>query len=146
MDTDKKDRPLQDIRIVNCGELIRKAKKITKKKEKSSASEAGEASSADSSSSSESSSNSSEEEKKKKKKKNKKEKKKKSKKEKKKRKHKESSIEDDSQKLGDHPLATLTNIDPDEIPDVPSNRYMNFQFSIFIYYTVTTKVRPMRSM
>ena len=116
LDTDKKDRPLQDIRIVNCGELIRKTK--TKKKESSSEEEV---SSANSSSASESSS-SSEEEKKKKKKKKKEKKSKKSKKEKKKRKHKESSIED--QKLADHPLATLTNIDPDEIPDVPSNRYV----------------------
>merc|ERR1712083_1273483 len=62
LDTDKKDRPLQDIRIVNCGELIRKAKPQTKKKEKSSASDEGEASSDDSSSSSESSSSSSSEE------------------------------------------------------------------------------------
>ena len=118
---------MQDIRIVNCGELIRKAKPQTKKKEKSSASDEGEASSDDSSSSSsESSSSSSEEEKKKKKKKNKKEKKKKSKKEKKnKRKHKDSSIKDYDLKSADHPLATLTNIDPDEIPDVPSNRYVH---------------------
>merc|ERR1712012_392346 len=48
LDTDKKDRPLQDVRIVNCGELIRKAKPQTKKKEKSSASDEGEASSDDS--------------------------------------------------------------------------------------------------
>ena len=34
LDTDKKDRPLQDARVVNCGELVRKAKK--KKKESSS--------------------------------------------------------------------------------------------------------------
>merc|ERR1712241_217654 len=64
LDTDKKDRPLQDIRIVNCGELIRKTK--TKKKESSSEEEV---SSANSSSASESSSSSEEEKKKKKKKK-----------------------------------------------------------------------------
>merc|ERR1712154_125059 len=57
LDTDKKDRPLQDIRIVNCGELIRKTK--TKK----SSSEEEEVSSANSSSASESSSSSEEEKK-----------------------------------------------------------------------------------
>merc|ERR1712113_598900 len=57
LDTDKKDRPLQDARVVNCGELMRKAAKPKKKKESSS-----EASSADSSNSSSSESSSSEEE------------------------------------------------------------------------------------
>merc|ERR1711878_164960 len=36
LDTDKKDRPLQDARVVNCGELMRKAAKPKKKKESSS--------------------------------------------------------------------------------------------------------------
>ena len=66
---------------------------------------------------SESSEKSSEDEKRKKKKK-KKEKKKKSKKAKKSKEKPEKS-----EKIGkDHPLATVTNINPEEIPDVPSNR------------------------
>ena len=76
LDTDRKDRPLQDARIVNCGELIRK---IKKKRDVSSS-----ASVEESSSPSSSESVSSEDEKKKKKKKKDKKKKKKSKKNKKK--------------------------------------------------------------
>ena len=45
LDTDKKDRPLQDVRVANCGELIRKSKPT---KKKSAASEASEASSSSS--------------------------------------------------------------------------------------------------
>merc|ERR1712004_323693 len=115
LDTDKKDRPLQDARVVNCGELMRKA--VKPKKKKVSSSEASSAESSDSSSS-ESSSSDEEEKKKRKKKKKRKDKKKKSKKSKKDKKekvakNKESSI--------DHPLASVTNIDPEEIPDVPNS-------------------------
>ena len=46
LDTDKKDRPLQDVRVANCGELIRKSKPT---KKKSAASEASEAFSSSSS-------------------------------------------------------------------------------------------------
>jgi len=110
LDTDKKDRPLQDARVVNCGELMRKAVKPKKKKVSSSEASSPETSE---SSSSESSSSDEEEKKKRKKKKKKKDKKKKSKKSKKDKKekvakNKESSI--------DHPLASVTNIDPEEIP------------------------------
>ena len=74
--------------------------------------------SSSSDSDSESSEKSSEDEKRKKKKK-KKEKKKKSKKAKKSKEKPEKS-----EKVGkDHPLATVTNINPEEIPDVPSNRW-----------------------
>ena len=45
LDTDKKDRPLQDVRVANCGELIKKSKPT---KKKSAASEASEASSSSS--------------------------------------------------------------------------------------------------
>ena len=31
LDTDKKDRPLQDVKVANCGELIRKSKPTKKK-------------------------------------------------------------------------------------------------------------------
>ena len=100
--------------IGNCGELIRKGKP----KKRESSLEASASSSTDSSSSE--SSTSSEEEKKKKKKKKKEKKNKKKSKKKKKKKNKESSAEDN--KTTDHPLTSVTNIDPDEIPDVPSNR------------------------
>merc|ERR1711874_94968 len=56
LDTDKKDRPLQDVRMVNCGELIKKTKK---KREKSISSSSGEKSSSSSSSESSESSSSS---------------------------------------------------------------------------------------
>merc|ERR1712241_1415129 len=59
LDVDKKDRPLQDVRIVNCGELIKKTKK---KREKSISSSSGEKSSSSSSSESSESSSSSESE------------------------------------------------------------------------------------
>merc|ERR1712080_492312 len=59
LDVDKKDRPLQDVRMVNCGELIKKTKK---KREKSISSSSGEKSSSSSSSESSESSSSSESE------------------------------------------------------------------------------------
>ena len=108
LDTDKKDRPLQDARMINCGELI---KRVKKKRARSSSESA-------SSSESVSSSSSSEEEKKRKKKKKKKDKKKKAKKSKKKAKKSESEAED-GEIDEPHPLVSLSKIDPDEIPDVP---------------------------
>merc|ERR1712029_652891 len=60
-DTDKKDRPLQDVRMVNCGELIKK----TKKKREKSSSGSGSSSESSSDSSESSSSSESEDEKKK---------------------------------------------------------------------------------
>jgi len=59
LDVDKKDRPLQDVRMVNCGELIKKTKK---KREKSVSSSSGEKSSSSSASESSDSSSSSESE------------------------------------------------------------------------------------
>lgn len=55
LDTDKKDRPLQDARVVNCGELVRKEKATTNKKKKQQQKEEEEESSDSDSSSSESS-------------------------------------------------------------------------------------------
>merc|ERR1719300_1514456 len=99
LQVDKKNRPLQDARIVNCGELVPK-----KKKEESSEEE--------------SSSSSDEEEKMRKK--LKKEKKKAKKAAKKAAKEEGEIVEQES-----HPLVQLSNIDPDSIPDVPSNRFLD---------------------
>ncbi|XP_046453626.1 peptidyl-prolyl cis-trans isomerase G-like isoform X1 [Daphnia pulex] len=122
---DRRSRPLQDAKVVNCGELVPKAKpKEEKKKRKVSVS--SESSSASSSSSSESDS-SIEEGEVKKEKKTKKNKKKTSKKDKKK---KRSTSGDQGEKSDQeleglpHPLVTLSKINPDEIPEVPSNRYL----------------------
>ncbi len=118
VDTDKKDRPLQDAKIVNCGELVLKQKK--KKEASSSSDSSSSSSSSESSSSAGSSSDESEKEaKRRKKKKEKKKKKKKSKSGGKSEEEKENS------KGVQHPLTRLTDIDPDEIPDVPSNRFLD---------------------
>merc|ERR1712083_817625 len=130
LDTDKKDRPLQDVRLVNCGELIKKTKK---KREKSSSSSSGESSSSsdDSSDSSSSSESEDEKEKRRRKKQKKKEKKKakKAKAKKKSKKHRKNKSEppEEGELISEpHPLATVTNIDPKEIPgnDVPGNRFL----------------------
>merc|ERR1712173_171564 len=69
LDTDKKDRPLQDARIVNCGELVRKTKEGDgkKKKKKKKTEKAESSGSSDGSSDSSDSSSSDEEDKKEKK-------------------------------------------------------------------------------
>jgi len=99
LQVDKKNRPLQDARIVNCGELVPK-----KKKEESSEDE--------------SSSSSDEEEKERKRVKKEK---KKAKKAAKKAEKEEGELEEQQS----HPLVQLSNIDPDSIPDVPSNRFLD---------------------
>lgn len=99
LQVDKKNRPLQDARIVNCGELVPKKKK-------------------DESSEEESSSSSDEEEKERKKLKKEK---KKAKKAAKKAEKEEGELEEQQS----HPLVQLSNIDPDSIPDVPSNRFLD---------------------
>ena len=116
VDTDKKDRPLQDIKIVNSGELV-----LKKKKNRKGGSDDTEASSSSSSSQSSSSESESEDERRSKKK----SKKKKKKKDKKKSKRaKGSGTEDDDEDEGKlHPLAQVTEIDPDEIPEV-TNKFL----------------------
>ncbi|XP_023327582.1 peptidyl-prolyl cis-trans isomerase G-like [Eurytemora carolleeae] len=109
LQVDKKNRPMTEARIFNSGELVPKSK--AKKEEESS---------------SDSSSSSEDEEDDKEKKRAKKEKKK-SKKEKKKAKMAEKNGVDEEGEA--HPLVTLTKIDPDEIPDVPKNRFLNRQRS-----------------
>lgn len=118
VDTDKKDRPLQDIKIVNSGELV------LKKKKHKGGSDDSEASSSGSPSQSSSSESESEDERRSKKK-SKKKKKKKDKKKSKRAKESGSEDEDAEDKGKPHPLAQLTEIDPDEIPEVPSNRFLH---------------------
>lgn len=103
LQVDKKNRPLQDARIVKCGELVPKKKK------------------AESSDDESSSSSSDEEEKLKKKMKKEKKKAKKAAKKAQKSEKEEGEIEDGEH----HPLVQLTSIDPDTIPDVPSNRFLD---------------------
>jgi len=101
LQVDKKNRPLQDARVIKSGELVPKAKK-----KESSSEESSEDSSSD------------EEEKIRKKLKKEKKKAKKLKK-KNKKEMEEGEIEEA------HPLVQLTNIDPAEIPDIPSNRFLD---------------------
>ncbi|XP_037078725.1 peptidyl-prolyl cis-trans isomerase G-like [Pollicipes pollicipes] len=109
--TDNKSRPLQDVRIARCGELVlqtkQKEKKKKKKRDRSASSEAEERS---------------------------KKKKKHDKKEKKAKKAKESEAPEEGEVAeeateepagADHPLASTTKIDPDEIPPVPENRFLD---------------------
>lgn len=100
LQVDKKNRPLQDARVIKSGELVPKQKKKAE-------------------SSDESSSESSSDEEEKLKKKEKKEKKKAKKMKKKAKEVEEGEIEES------HPLFQLSNIDPAEIPDVPNNRFLD---------------------
>ncbi|CAL4101494.1 unnamed protein product, partial [Meganyctiphanes norvegica] len=120
---DNRSRPLQPAVVSNCGELVLqrsgkavKAKDKKKKKKKDSSD----------------SSDSEVEKKKKKKKKEKKKKKKKSAKSS----DEEGEVKDEDEKMEPqslyaagkdskgHPLVSVTYIDPDEIPDVPKNRFL----------------------
>lgn len=100
---DRMSRPLQDAKVVNCGELQLKTKQKSKKKEKSKSI----------------SSNSESDSEKSKKKKSKKKKSEKEAKEAKLSEPKKSKAEDMP-----HPLVSLTKIDPDEIPEVPANKFL----------------------
>jgi len=103
LQVDKKNRPLVDARIFNSGELVPKAKKKVVEPE---------------SSSSESSSSDEEDKQKKKAKKKAKKAKKKAKK-----------MKEDEEEMQAHPFVQVTEIDPDEIPGVPKNRFLNRQRS-----------------
>ncbi|XP_015515561.1 peptidyl-prolyl cis-trans isomerase G isoform X1 [Neodiprion pinetum] len=112
---DRMSRPLQDAKVVNCGELVLKIKGKVKKREIKST-VGSHSSSSGASSSSESNSHV-----------GKSRKKKKSKKSSKKRARSEEGEIPDS---GDedagkpHPLVSVTKIDPDEIPEVPANKFL----------------------
>jgi len=103
LQVDKKSRPLQDARIVKCGELIPKKKQAE-------------------SSDDESSSSSSSDEEEKIKRRLKKQKKKAKKAAKKAAKEKEDGEIDEGEA---HPLVQVSSIDPDSIPDVPTNRFLD---------------------
>ncbi|XP_043490872.1 peptidyl-prolyl cis-trans isomerase cyp11 [Polistes fuscatus] len=100
---DRMSRPLQDAKVVNCGELVLKTKSKGKKHESKR-------------SSSESDSDSHVE----------KSKKKKSKKSKKRAKSEDGEIHNSNEDENDkpHPLVSVTKIDPDEIPEVPANKFL----------------------
>ncbi|XP_018321567.1 peptidyl-prolyl cis-trans isomerase G isoform X2 [Agrilus planipennis] len=112
---DANSRPLQDAKITRCGELVRQAKAKKEKKKKVSSEEEEEEEDSD-------------KEKKKAKKAAKKDKRK-EKKEKRRGKSKKET-NDDEQEEGEvredelHPLAIVSNIDPEEIPDVPVNKFL----------------------
>ena len=125
LDVDKKDRPLQDARIVGCGQLVKKDSskskehKKKKKNKKVSSSESSSDSSSSSEDSSDSDSSSDSTAKRKSKKKSKKRKKKKSKK----RKNKDADAE--NMPSPSNPMFETTKIDKDEIPEVPRNRFLD---------------------
>lgn len=102
---DRMSRPLQDAKVVNCGELVLKLKSKGKKREAKQ-------------SSSEESDSDSYHDKTKKKKKNKKSKKR--------AKSEEDEVRDSTEEGSKqpHPLASITKIDPDEIPEVPANKFL----------------------
>ncbi|XP_025204776.1 peptidyl-prolyl cis-trans isomerase cyp11 [Melanaphis sacchari] len=106
---DKNSRPLQDAKVVKCGELVLKSK-IKQETEKSA-------------SDSETSSGS-DDDKKRKRKKKKKEKESKRKTEKKSDRLKEENDENDAEGQL-HPLVSVSNIDPEEIPAGPPNRFLS---------------------
>jgi len=99
LQVDKKNRPLQDARIVNCGELVPKKKQQETSEE-------------------DSSSSSDEEEKERKRLKKERKKAKKAAK-------KAAKEEGELEEQESHPLVQLSNIDPDSIPEVPSNRFLD---------------------
>lgn len=54
------------------------------------------------------------------------------------RKNKDKDIEegevDEEEEQETHPLVTVTKIDPDEIPDIPSNRWSSAKISIKVFF------------
>ncbi|KAJ8950712.1 hypothetical protein NQ318_012792, partial [Aromia moschata] len=104
---DANSRPLQDAKIIKCGELI---KQVKAKKEKKKTKEEDEKPDA--------------EEDKKQKKKHKKEKKKEKKDKKQKDKENQHESEEEGEVVEPHPLVTVTDINPEDIPDVPVNKFL----------------------
>ncbi|CAG9856510.1 unnamed protein product [Phyllotreta striolata] len=102
---DANSRPLQDAKIIKCGELIKQVK-AKKDKKKETDEEVND-----------------ENDERKSKKKHKKEKKK-EKKERRQKKEEKSEGEKDEGELEPHPLVTVTNINPDDIPEVPKNKFL----------------------
>ncbi|CAF4818191.1 unnamed protein product [Pieris macdunnoughi] len=100
---DRNARPLQDIIVTNCGQLVKlkAGKKRKQDKEKEKEKDESDAESEKS---------------------HKKEKKKK--KDKKKKRHQSEQSEGEQTSEPSHPLVSTTKIDPKEIPDVPTNRFL----------------------
>ncbi|XP_033230015.1 peptidyl-prolyl cis-trans isomerase cyp11 isoform X2 [Belonocnema kinseyi] len=103
---DRMSRPLQDAKVVNCGELVLKTKSKAKKRDKK------ESSVSDSDSDF-----------------HVKAKKKKKAKKRKKSKSEDGEILDSNEDVEEddgqpHPLVSVTKIDPDEIPEVPANKFL----------------------
>ncbi|KAK6644418.1 hypothetical protein RUM43_000685 [Polyplax serrata] len=126
---DRLFRPLQDAKVVNCGELVLKMKSKEKSKgtkEKHYSSSSSSTSSQDSSSaSSDSESADSDDENKKKRREKKKDKKhNKADRKKKSKDMEEGEVLEDEEQQDIHPLVNVTKIDPEEIPEVPSNRFL----------------------
>nr|XP_026498428.1 peptidyl-prolyl cis-trans isomerase G-like [Vanessa tameamea] len=97
---DRNARPLQDVVVANCGQLVRlkpgKKRKQEKEKEKESGEESDQSHKKD----------------------------RKKKKDKKKRRHSDRSADDEVPEAPSHPLVTTSKIDPREIPEVPTNRFL----------------------
>ncbi|XP_021347801.1 serine/arginine repetitive matrix protein 2-like isoform X1 [Mizuhopecten yessoensis] len=123
-ETDTKSRPLKEVRIGNCGELVLQMKSKSKKKKKVSESESGLSHGSGSESGSESDSASEGDSKKRKRRK--KQKKKDSKRKKKEKKKKRDKDEKDEEESPKEPEITtvFAAIRPDEIPEVPSQKFL----------------------
>uniref|UniRef100_A0A1B6CKH5 Uncharacterized protein n=1 Tax=Clastoptera arizonana TaxID=38151 RepID=A0A1B6CKH5_9HEMI len=114
---DRTNRPLQDVKVINCGQLVLKSKIKEKKSKRKHRDDSSD------------DSGSSEPEKKKKKHKKSEKKKDKKKKDEKRDKSRKSESDETSEEgeVSDgeqHPLVTVTNIQPDEIPEIPPNRFL----------------------
>ncbi|XP_026330439.1 peptidyl-prolyl cis-trans isomerase G [Hyposmocoma kahamanoa] len=101
---DRNARPLQDVTVANCGQLVRLKPGKKRKQDKKSKSEKDDSDESDHS-----------EKKEKKRKKDKKDKKKK---------RDQSTSGEDDEEAAAHPLVMVSKIDPREIPEVPSNRFL----------------------
>ncbi|XP_066603737.1 peptidyl-prolyl cis-trans isomerase G isoform X2 [Prorops nasuta] len=105
---DRMSRPLQDAKVVNCGELVLKIKSKAKKRPKKHSSSSESSTDTDSTT-------------------EKTKKKKKHKKNKKRSKSEEGEVHDSNdEEVGKphHPLVSITKIDPNEIPEVPANKFL----------------------
>ncbi|XP_060081903.1 peptidyl-prolyl cis-trans isomerase G-like [Ylistrum balloti] len=119
-ETDAKSRPLKEVCIANCGELVLQMKSKGKKKKKVSESESDSASESGSESGSASDGDV---KKRKRRKKQKKKDSKRKKKDKKKKKDKEEKEEEEGTKEPEI-TTVFASIRPDEIPDVPSQKFL----------------------
>ncbi|KAL3836022.1 hypothetical protein ACJMK2_021475 [Sinanodonta woodiana] len=126
-ETDKKSRPLKDVTIANCGELVLQRKAKAKKKKPVSASSSDSSSDSESESGTSSDEESGSEDEVTSRKRKRKEKKKKAKKQKQKKKlkrRKYSSSENEEDENGIDMTTVFAKIRPEEIPEVPPNKFL----------------------